>query len=489
MSSSYRDIIKSSGLIAFVQLFQMGFSLIRNKAIALILGAGGFGIWSLYYTFIQMISSFSLLGMDQSGVRDIARHNTDRETIGKCIWTFRRAIFCISVLVGIAVFCFASRISDYLFNSDQYAGGIRLFSLVVIGEGIARGGYAILNGIRDMKKLAKSQILSSILGSLSAIGIIFFWKEQGIALGLSTITFILAIITSWFVKKTGVKEVVPSQKEASRILRSLLVVGVGFTLAGLIATLMTLFAKSYLNQHYNLTAVGIYQASWTISNLYIGIILSAMGIDFMPRLSQVADNNAQMCRLLNEQIEFGVLLSSVGVTGILIFSSFILQLLYSSEFISGVNIIRWQVLGVAMRIIAFPFSYAIMAKGKSLLYVIIQALFWVSDYLLLIVFSSWFGFEGLGVNYFIAYTGYLLMTYIASSYLCHFRFNRKVIRIIAVTWGCIIIIWLFNNYAPKSITYVAGIPFLVIQGLAVNWYMKKYMKIDLIRFIQNKLRK
>lgn len=487
MSNSYKDLIKSSGLIAFVQLFQMAFSLIRNKAIALILGTSGFGIWSLYYTFIQMISSFSLLGMDQSGVRDIARHNTDKESIGKCIWTFRRAIFCISVLVGIIVCCFASRISGYLFNSNQYTWGIRLFSLVVIGEGISRGGYAILNGIRDMKKLAKSQILSSILGSLSAIGIIFFWKEQGIALGLSVLTFILAVITSWFVKKTGVKEVIPSRKEASKILRSLLVVGIGFTLSGIIATLMTLLSKGYLNMHYDLTAVGIYQASWTISNLYIGIILSAMGIDFMPRLSQVADNNVQMRRLLNEQIEFGVLLSSIGVTGILIFSSFILQLLYSSEFISGTNIIRWQVLGVAMRIIAFPFSYAIMAKGKSLLYVIIQTLFWVSDYLLLIVFSTWFGFEGLGVNYFIAYTGYLLMTYIASRYLCHFRFDKKVIRIIIVTWGCIIVIWLLNNYTTKFITYIAGIPFLIIQSLAINWYLKKYMGIDLIGLIQNKL--
>ena len=45
MENTYKSILKSSGLIAYVQIFQMALGLVRNKVVALVLGASGFGIW------------------------------------------------------------------------------------------------------------------------------------------------------------------------------------------------------------------------------------------------------------------------------------------------------------------------------------------------------------------------------------------------------------------------------------------------------------
>lgn len=151
--------------------------------------------------------------------------------------------------------------------------------------------------------------------------------------------------------------------------------GLSFSFSGFISTVMTLLSRSYLSNHFELKAVGIYQASWTISNLYIGIILTAMGVDFMPRLMKVIGNKEEVNKMINQQLETGILLSSIGVVGILLFSDLFLYLLYSKEFESGSEIIRWQVLGVMMRIFAFPFSYSIAAKGKALLYAISQFVF------------------------------------------------------------------------------------------------------------------
>lgn len=73
--SSYKSIVKSTGLIGFVQVFQIVFGVIRNKAIALVLGASGFGIWSLYNSYLAMVTQFSVLGLDKSGVRQISKKN------------------------------------------------------------------------------------------------------------------------------------------------------------------------------------------------------------------------------------------------------------------------------------------------------------------------------------------------------------------------------------------------------------------------------
>ena len=67
-NNSYKQMAKSSGIVAFVQIFQMLFGLVRNKAIALIVGTSGFGIWSLYHTFLEMTGNFSVFGLDRGGV-------------------------------------------------------------------------------------------------------------------------------------------------------------------------------------------------------------------------------------------------------------------------------------------------------------------------------------------------------------------------------------------------------------------------------------
>ncbi|MCC8133955.1 MAG: hypothetical protein LIP04_10585, partial [Tannerellaceae bacterium] len=76
--SSYKDILKSSGIIGIVQIAQMFFGLLRNKVIAILLGTNGIGLWELFQTYIEMFSTFSLLGMDQSGVRLISKKANDK---------------------------------------------------------------------------------------------------------------------------------------------------------------------------------------------------------------------------------------------------------------------------------------------------------------------------------------------------------------------------------------------------------------------------
>lgn len=181
-----------------------------------------------------------------------------------------------------------------------------------------------------------------------------------------------------------------------------------------------------------------------------------MGVDFMPRLMTISEDNQKINSLVNEQMELGVLLSSIAVVGILFFSQIILNILYSSEFLSGANIIRWQILGVGMRVLAFPFGFVIMAKGKSVLYITIQTIFWIGEYLLLLFFANKYGFNGLGVNYFVGYLGYLCMVVISGYFLFSFRTSKLLLRILFISWGIIFISWIITTYLPWNYTWKIG---------------------------------
>lgn len=215
-----------------------------------------------------------------------------------------------------------------------------------------------------------------------------------------------------------------------------------------------------------------------------------MGIDFLPRISKVAADNEQMNKMINQQIEFGITFAVIGISTILVFSHVILYLLYSSQFLVGANIIRWQILGVTLRVIAFPFSFAIMAKAKPIQYAITQIVFWTGDYLLLMLFSSLWGFNALGMNYPVAYSVFLLMVYLANKKNNNFSFDHSTLVIIAKQVVFVVIAFVIGNYISNIYwRYGLGMAIILAQLYVLNEYMKENLSVNILTFIKNKIRK
>jgi PST family polysaccharide transporter len=265
--------------------------------------------------------------------------------------------------------------------------------------------------------------------------------------------------------------------------------GLGFSAAAAIAALTAWLSRLYLISEFGIEAVGIYQASWTISNIYIGTILTAMGVDFMPRLMKVIRDNDATNKMATEQIEFGVLLSSIGILGILVFSPLVLNIFYSAEFAAGTSIIRWQVLGVAMRVFGFVFGFIIMAKEKPGIYVLVQTAVHLADWLLLILFSKLFGFDGLGVNYFVSYSIYLALTYTVCGRLIGFRFSRNIGIITAVEIAAVAAVWFLPVFFEGSLVLISGCGLMVVYMMWVIHAAKKYMNLDVVKIVEAKLKR
>lgn len=488
-NKSYKTIVKTTGLIGAVQVFQIVFGLIRNKVLAILVGTHGVGIWGLYKNFTDMATKISMLGLDSSGVRQIAKNAEQKETVAKTVFILQYAILFVSIIFTIISFIFAKQISEYIFETEKYTIGVRIVSFAILFHGISMGQRAILNGFRYIKELAISQIIGAIGGSVVAILAVYFFDLRGIAWYVLSIPLIAAVTMGWFVRKMKVKTLVPTIKEAKKELGQLLEIGIAFSVAGAVATIMTLLSRVYITRYFDIETVGIYQASFTISNIYVGTILTAMGVDLMPRLMKVTGSNTKMNKLINEQMELGMLVASIGVVGILVFSPIVLHLLYSSEFIVGTNIIRWQVLGVSLRVLTFPFSYGIMARGKSLIYIIVQSMFWVGEYLLLIIFIKLYGFDGLGINYFVAYIIYFVVLLFIYQIIFKFKFSMLLIEIILISYLFVIIAFLISNLLHNNYSIPLGIVLLTIQILWINGKLKNKMDMDLWQYIKKIINK
>lgn len=400
--------------------------------------------------------------------------------IPKVIYVFQTSILFVSIIVTILSIIFAKYISSSLFGTEDYKMGVVFVSFAILFNGIASGQKSILNGLRDLKGLAVSQIISSVVGTFVCVLAIYFFGKKGVPFYIFFLSVVSFFFTWRFTKKLKIEKIIPKKDEFVKELKALFKLGLSFSVSGVIAVTMTYLSRIYITNNFDLDTVGVYQSSWTISNLYVGMILSAMGVDLMPRLMKIIGDNKSLNTAINEQMELGVLASSIGIIGIILFSSLLLSIFYSSEFSSGQSIIRWQILGVGLRLLGFPLSYAIAAKEKVYLYIAVQALFWGTDYILLILFSEMFGFQGLGLNFFVAYIFYVLACWVICVRLFNFNPSFLLKKIMLRIYAQIVLSFLIY-YLPihENYKYILGVLMLCLNVLFVRHYLIHEMHFDL----------
>ena len=72
--SSYGSIMKATSIFGGVQVFNILITLIRGKFVAILIGTAGMGLNGLLLSGLNLIRTITSLGVSESAVRDIAKH-------------------------------------------------------------------------------------------------------------------------------------------------------------------------------------------------------------------------------------------------------------------------------------------------------------------------------------------------------------------------------------------------------------------------------
>src|ERR1700720_4961352 len=69
---TYGQILKSSALVGGSSVINIAIGIVRTKAMALLLGPAGYGLFGLYGSIANLAQSLAGMGVNSSGVRQIA---------------------------------------------------------------------------------------------------------------------------------------------------------------------------------------------------------------------------------------------------------------------------------------------------------------------------------------------------------------------------------------------------------------------------------
>lgn len=435
-ANSYRKILKSTSLFGSVQLVTAITGVLKTKCIALLLGADGIGIYGLFQNTLGLISMLANVGLNNSAVREIAQNDTKDLNLTLSI------VHKWALLTGIAglilTILLSHQLSLFVFGTSAYTISFIWLALAILFDQLSSANLAILQGLRQLNYLAKANIIGSILGLIVSVPVFFLLGEKGIVPVLILSSLIL-LFRSWFyARKVSYQKMPISWSTLWKEGGSMIKLGITLALTGFIGMGCTYFFRIWIGRTFGFETVGYFNAAFLIIEGYAGMLFTAMSTDYYPRLSQVQTDQQACNKLINEQAEMGIILLTPLLILLAAFSDLIIRLLYSTDFIPAVTILRYALIGVLLKAVSFPFSYLFIAKSDKKVFFFEELFSWSYILASLILCSKYGGLNYMGIGYSIGYSLSAIQSIILNKYLYHTQISKSLYLLI--TGGLIFVI-------------------------------------------------
>ena len=429
---SYGTILKSSATVGGSAAVTSAFGLVRAKVMAELLDPSGFGVMGTYLQIAELARTLAGLGINNSGVRQIAEAvgSGDNHKIARTVITLRR-VALYSGLVGAVLLVLLCRpVSGFSFAGDySHATSIALLALYALCMDISAGQLALVQGMRRIGDIARINVLGALSGTVFSILIVYFWNVKGLAPSLVCVAATSILTSWWYARKIKVERLRVTISEIWNEASELVKLGFVFMVSGFAMFGAQLLVRAIINRKLGLDAGGYYQAAWNIGGLYIAFIIQAMGTDFYPRLTGVANRHDECNRLVNEQAEVGLLMAAPGLLGTLTFAPLVISIFASHKLGPGAEVLRWLCVGMLMRVVSWPMGFIILAKGEKKIFFWFEVLSWVAYIALFWTGVALFGLVGSGIAFFALYFVNSFVLYAVVRRLTGFRWtsaNRQL---------------------------------------------------------------
>lgn len=466
--TSYKNIAKATSLFGGVQVFQIILNLIRGKIIALLLGANGMGINSLLVSSITMINNVSSLGLNFSAVRDISKsaESGDINKISITLSVFRKWLIFTSFLGCIIVICASPLLSHFAFNNQNYTWDFMLLAPMLAFNTLTAGNTTLLQGTRNLKSFAKLSLTGSIIALLISSPLYYYWGIKAIVPSLILASFISYLFSIYYASKIKVTRVNVSTKETINSGLDMVKLGITMMVATFLGSFVSYLINTFICNQGSTSDLGLYQAGMSITSQSIGLVFTAMSIDYFPRLSAISEDNSKVKEMANQQGEITLLLATPILILLAITAPLLIHLLLSNEFLPITTFIRVLAFGIIFKAASYSIGAISFAKGDKKTFFLLEGCYTNLNTLLFNIVGYWVGgLTGLAYSFLLMHITYFLVINIVTSKLYNFSINKDLKKILVTQIMLISMVFLSFIIFNNSFAYITSVILALISIL------------------------
>ncbi len=465
--NQHKTILKATGVFGLMQVMKMLISIVGSKFVAIFLGPIGIGIVGLLTNTINIITSISSFGLATTSVREIAVADlsNSKEKLSETISVLQQIALFSGIIAAFISVVFSKLLSQLTFGTTTNYFWFVVLAINFVITAFATVRASILQGKRMLRVLAISNVISSLLITISTVSIYYFLKFDGIIWVILSSSAITLLVNLYFTRCFKSKPLLFSLTGFLSKAKPILQLGFLLSINSIFGLVCTYIIKIYLNKNGATAQIlGFYEVSTVILISYVGLIFNAMSIDFYPQLTAVNYDNNKVKDLVNNQLEIALLLITPAIILLYLIAPFVIELLYTKEFLPVFLILKAALFAIIVKTIIWPLGFIILAKGNKKQY-FKQEL--VSDFLnvsLTILLYHYFGLVGIGFAMVLNYFFYGIYVYyiVNKDYEFGFRKDCFWIIIFSIVVGILAIATNFFINGMFSKIILVGLLFISI---------------------------
>jgi O-antigen/teichoic acid export membrane protein len=383
--------------------------LIITKITSTIIGPNGTfinGQFSAYQSLLILIGT-GLLG--NGLVRQVSEHKENAEKVKEIVRTALSSSLILGAIVVLITLVCYNTIGNNIMNRSEYNYLFIIQAALLIFASYNYHFQATLNSLQKIKKYAIANIVVSCLSLVTILALIFQYRIHGILFALLLTQFLMFIFYLFFLKNEAWFSCDLFYPKWNKEILKLMIAFIPSMLIIMVNPYNLMVIRSGLEHKFNQETAGIWTAMMLLSERYMSILITFIGIYYVPKLIELKSDQYMFIREVRKG--FKRLIPLVIIFSFLIWlcRDWIILIILSPAFKPMEPLFLFQTIGDVFKVIAYFMAITLYVKDKLYKYIALILIFEISLFFTIPYFSDHYGIIGATYGYAISTIIYFLV--------------------------------------------------------------------------------
>ena len=411
-----------NGIAQFVKAIS---SLIINKVIVVFLGSPALlfvGNLKSVFTILQQISG---AGVYEGAVKYLSGEYKDRQTfILQACLTLMLLGFFISIALYYVLY---DQILDLLQLGDNdrelipwLTGGIVLSLLCFVFHTLMQSFF---HGLKSYKIIVQSTLISALLTLGVSTALIYYANKIGLILSVFVPSVILLLTYCFHIRKSWhFGQMLFGKPFRLFVFKPVLSFTAMTAVAAIVFPSVLITIRTLLVEHSGVELASYWEGYSRLSLFMSGLAISSISLYYLPKLVE-ANTGQEMLKVVLWGVKFLFAVAFPAMLLIFLFGSNVISLLYTTNFLEAIFLLKWELLGTFLKLLSFTVSFIMVAKKLTTVFVLSELISGLVFFGLSVLLVEMYGIVGASIAF--AGTYFLYLLWVVIYFGKRFRFFEK----------------------------------------------------------------
>jgi PST family polysaccharide transporter len=411
-----------NGIAQFVKAIS---SLIINKVIVVFLGSPALlfaGNLKSVFTILQQISG---AGVYEGAVKYLSGEYKDRHT------------FILQACLSLMLLGFFLSIALYLVLYDQIldllqlgkndrdlipwlTGGIVLSLLCFVFHTLMQSFF---HGLKSYKIIVQSTLVSALLTLGVSTALIYYANKTGLILSVFVPSVILLLTYCFHIRKSWhFGRVLFDKPFRLFVFKPVLSFTAMSAVAAIVFPSVLITIRTLLVEHSGVELASYWEGYSRLSLFMSGLSISSISLHYLPKLVE-ANTGQEMLKVVLWGVKFLFAVAFPAMLLTFLFGSNVISLLYTTNFLEAIFLLKWELLGTFLKLLSFTVSFIMVAKKLTTVFVLSELISGLVFFGLSVLLVEMYGIVGASIAF--AGTYFLYLLWVVIYFGKRFRFFEK----------------------------------------------------------------